>query len=298
MGAQNNRVLAFDADVSTCTMSCYFGEKYPDRFFNVGIAEANMVGLAAGAASCGYTCFLSTFAMFAAGRTYDQIRNTVAYPGLDVKIVGTHAGLTVGEDGATHQCLEDLALMRVIPGMAVVCPADGFETAEAVRALASMKGPAYLRLGRVALGTATGGGGYRFELGKAAKLREGGDATVIACGIMVGMALEAAVALSREGIEVRMLDMHTVKPLDREAILSAAGDTGAIVTAEEHNVLGGLGSAVAEVVSEIDHPVPVLKVGTMDTFGRSGNADALLKLYGLTPEHIVEKVRLAVSRRH
>ena len=297
VGEKNDKVLVFDADVSTCTMSCHFGENFPDRFFNVGIAEANMVGMAAGAASCGYTSFLSTFAMFAAGRCFDQIRNTLAYPGLNVKVVGTHAGLTVGEDGATHQCLEDIGIMRVIPGMTVVCPADGNETIEAVHALAEMKGPAYLRLGRMALETVTGAEGYKFELGKAAKLREGKDATVIATGIMVGMALEAAKKLEAEGISVRVLDMHTIKPLDKEAILAAAEETGAIVTAEEHNVLCGLGSAVAEVVSEMDKPVRVLKVGTEDTFGRSGNADALLEMYGLTSEAIVEKVRLAVSKK-
>ena len=297
IGAENDRILVFDADVSTCTMSCHFGEHYPERFFNVGIAEANMVGMAAGAAACGYTCFLSTFAMFAAGRCFDQIRNTLAYPGLNVKVVGTHAGLTVGEDGATHQCLEDIAIMRVIPGMTVVCPADGNETIAAVRALAEAKGPAYLRLGRMALETVTGGEGYRFELGKAAKLREGSDVTIIATGIMVGMALEAARKLEAEGVSARVLDMHTIKPLDREAILAAAAETGAIVTAEEHNVIGGLGSAVAEVVSAAETPVHVYKVGTQDEFGRSGNADILLGMYGLTGDAIAEKARLAVSRK-
>ena len=274
IGAENDKILVFDADVSTCTMSCHFGEHYPERFFNVGIAEANMVGMAAGAATCGYTCFLSTFAMFAAGRCFDQIRNTLAYPGLNVKVVGTHAGLTVGEDGATHQCLEDIAIMRVIPGMTVVCPADGNE-----------------------LETVTGGEGYKFELGKAAKLREGSDVTIIATGIMVGMALEAAKKLEAEGVSARVLDMHTIKPLDREAILAAAAETGAIVTAEEHNVIGGLGSAVAEVVSEAETPVHVYKIGTQDEFGRSGNADILLGMYGLTSDAIAEKARLAVSRK-
>lgn len=297
IGAKNDKVLVFDADVSKCTMSCYFGEAYPERFFNVGIAEANMVGMAAGAASCGYTCFLSTFAMFAAGRAYDQIRNSLGYTGLDVKVVGTHAGLTVGEDGATHQCLEDLALMRVIPGMTVICPSDGNETAAAVHALAKMKGPAYLRLGRMALETITEFDGYRFEIGKAVKMREGADATVIATGLMVGRALEAAKALEAEGIQVRVLNMHTIKPLDREAIEAAAAETGVIVTAEEHNVLGGLGSAVSEVVCEMDKPVPVYKIGTKDEFGRSGNADVLLKMYGLTSEAIADKVRAAVSAK-
>lgn len=296
LGATHPEVVVLDADVSTCTMSCKFGEKYPERFFNVGIAEANMVGMAAGLASCGHTAFLSTFAMFAAGRTYDQIRNTLAYPGLNVKVVGTHAGLTVGEDGATHQCLEDIGLMRVIPGMTVICPADGNETEEAVRALAEVKGSAYLRLGRAAVDTVTGGEGYHFEIGKAATMREGTDATIIACGIMVSMALQAAEKLAAEGKNVRVLNFHTIKPLDREAIVKAAAETGCIVTAEEHNVLGGLGAAVAEVVTE-EKPVPVLKVGTQDTFGHSGKGEELLVKYGLTVDAIVEKTRQAMKAK-
>ena len=296
VGQADPRVLVFDADVSTCTMSCHFGEHFPERFFNVGIAEANMVDMAAGAASCGYTCFVSTFAMFAAGRTFDQIRNTLAYPGLNVKVVGTHAGLTVGEDGATHQCLEDIAIMRVIPGMTVVCPADGNETIAAVHALAKTKKPAYLRLGRMALETVTDVPGYHFELGKAVTLREGTDAAIFATGIMVGMAVEAATALESEGLSVRVIDMHTIKPLDVDAVRAAARETGCIVTAEEHNIIGGLGSAVCEALSE--EPVPVYRLGTNDTFGRSGNADALLKIYGLTSEAIAAKVRTAVANKH
>lgn len=296
LGGQNDKILVFDADVSTCTMTCFFGRKYPERFFNCGIQEANMVGMAAGASTCGYTSFLAAFSMFAAGRCYDQVRNSIAYPGLNVKVVGTHAGLSVGEDGATHQCIEDISLMRTIPGMTVICPADGYETAQAVFALAEHKGPAYLRLGRAAIDQVTGGDGYKFEIGKAVKLREGTDATVIACGITVGMAVEAAKALEAEGISVRVLDMHTIKPLDKEAVTAAAKDTGVIITAEEHNVMGGLGSAVAEVVTELDKPVRVLKVGVQDTFGRSGNADTLLKLYGVSAEAIAEKVRLALGK--
>ena len=296
LGAQNDKILVFDADVSTCTMTCYFGEHYPERFFNCGIQEANMVGMAAGASTCGYTSFLATFSMFAAGRCYDQIRNTLAYPGLNVKVVGTHAGLSVGEDGATHQCIEDLSLMRTIPGMTVICPADGYETEQAVFALAELKGPAYLRLGRAAIDQVTGGEGYKFEIGKAAKLREGKDATIIACGITVPMAIEAAKALEAEGIDVRVLDMHTIKPLDKEAVIAAAKDTGLIVTAEEHNVIGGLGSAVSEVVTEMDKPVRVLKVGVQDSFGRSGNAEALLKLYGITADDIADKVKKGLGK--
>ena len=296
VGAKNDKIIVFDADVSTCTMTCYFGEKFPDRFFNCGIQENNMVGMAAGASTCGYSPFLATFSMFAAGRCYDQIRNTLAYPGLNVKVIGTHAGLTVGEDGATHQCIEDLALMRAIPGMTVICPADGNEAAQAVYALAEMKGPAYMRLGRMPVGQVTGGEGYKFEIGKAAKLREGTDATIIAIGLTVELAVEAAKTLEAEGISVRVLDMHTIKPIDKEAIYAAAKDTGVIITAEEHNVMGGLGSAVSEVVCEMEKPVRVVKLGVEDSFGRSGNADAVLELYGITAANIADKVRKALGK--
>lgn len=288
------RIVALDADVSTCTMSCMFGEKYPDRFYNVGIAESNMVGIAAGMATTGLIPFVHSFAMFTAGRTYDQIRNSVAYPGLNVKVVGTHAGLTVGEDGATHQCLEDIGLMRVIPGMVVICPCDGNETREAVRAIAEYEGPCYLRLGRLAVESVTDRPGYRFEIGKAATLKEGTNATVIATGLMVQVALKAAEELEKENISVRVLDMHTIKPLDKAAVLKAVRETGVIVTAEEHNVLCGLGSAVSEIISEED-PVPVLKVGTMDTFGKSGNPMALMERYGLTKENVIKKVKKGIE---
>lgn len=295
-GAENSKIVVLDADVSTCTMSCIFGRKFPDRFFNVGIAEANMVGIAAGMAACGLKPFVNTFAMFMAGRTFDQIRNQVAYPGLDVKIVGTHAGLTVGEDGATHQCLEDMALMRSIPGMTVICPADGNETREAVRAIVNYNGPVYLRLGRMALETVTDMPGYSFEIGKAVEMRKGSDVTIMSTGIMTAKALKAAQELAKEGIEARVLNFHTIKPIDREAIIKAAKETGAIVTAEEHNVLGGLGGAVSEVITE-NVPVPVMKVGTKDSFGRSGNADKLLEIYGLTSENIAENARLAIKAK-
>ena len=292
----NPKVVALDADVSTCTMSCMFGKEYPERFYNAGIAEANMVDVAAGMAACGLIPFVHSFAMFAAGRTFDQIRNTLAYPRLNVKVVGTHAGLTVGEDGATHQCLEDMGILRTIPGLTVICPADGNETRAAVRRIVDADGPTYLRLGRMATDTVTDIPGYRFEIGKAVTLRDGKDVTIVACGVMVAMAMEAARRLSAMGVEARVLDMHTIKPIDREAILAAAGETGAIVTAEEHNVLGGLGGAVSEVVTETI-PVPVIKVGTKDTFGRSGDAQKLLEFYGLTPEGIIQAAKGAISAK-
>ncbi len=294
IGALNSKIIVLDTDVSTCTMSCIFGKKYPDRFHNCGIAEANMVGMAAGMTTTGYIPFVHAFAMFCAGRTYEQIRNSVAYPNLNVKVVGTHAGLTVGEDGATHQCLEDLALMRVIPNMTVICPADGNETRQAVKAIAELVGPVYLRLGRLSVDTITDYDGYQFSIGKAVQLKNGYDATIIAIGCMVQKALEAANELEKENIHVRVLDMHTIKPIDKDAILAAASETGAIVTAEEHNVLGGLGSAVSEVITE-NQLVPVLKVGTNDTFGRSGNAELLLTKYGLSTEEIMNKVKEAIA---
>jgi transketolase len=297
IGGGNKQIVALDADVSTCTMSCIFGEKYPERFFNVGIAEANMTGMAAGMSTAGLIPFLHGFAMFTAGRTFDQIRNTLAYPKLNVKVVGTHAGLTVGEDGATHECLEDIGLMRIIPNMTVVCPCDGNETRAAVQAIAEYRGPVYLRLGRLALETVTDRDFYKFTLGKSVQMRDGKDATIIATGMMVQTALGAAELLAGEGIQVRVLDMHTIKPLDSEAILKAARETGAIVTAEEHNILGGLGGAVSEVAGE-EAPVPVLRVGTEDTFGRSGNAEKLLAFYGLTKENIAAKTKKAIALKN
>ena len=296
LGSRNDKVVALDADVSTCTMSCFFGDKHGKRFINVGIAEANMIGMAAGMATLGLIPFVHSFAMFTAGRGFDQIRNSIAYPGLNVKVVGTHAGLTIGEDGATHQCLEDIGLMRTIPGMTIVCPADGNETLEAVKAIADYKGPVYLRIGRMEVKTVTERPGYRFELGKAALLREGGDAAIIAVGMMVQLALDAAEALAAEGINVRVLDMHTIKPLDTAAVLAAAKETGAIVTAEEHNIMCGLGGAVAEYLAE-NHPIPVQRVGVADTFGKSGAPGALLEKFGLTSAAIVAKVKRAVAMK-
>ena len=293
----NPAVVAVEADLSTCTMSCTFQEKYPQRHFNVGIAEANMIDIAAGLATTGKIAFCHSFAMFTAGRGYDQIRNSVAYPHLNVKVIGSHAGLTVGEDGATHQCIEDLSLMRTIPGMVVLAPCDGNETREAVRAMIDYVGPVFMRTGRTALENVTSDcPGYRFEIGKGVTLREGADVTLIACGLMVQESLKAAQMLATEGISARVVDMHTIKPIDEEAIVKASIETGAIVTAEEHNVIGGLGSAVAEVLTA-KCLAPLERVGVEDCFGRSGEACALLKRYGLTAEHVVEKARRAIARK-
>jgi len=261
----------------------------------MGIAEANMVGVAAGLATCGKKPFASSFAMFAAGRAFEQIRNSVAYPGLNVVVVGSHGGLSVGEDGATHQCCEDMAIMRAIPGMTVVNPCDGPEMRAAVKALLEQDGPAYLRMCRLAVESVTDETpGYEFQLGKGATLREGTDVTVVATGLMVQRAMKAAEMLSAEGVSVRVLDFHTIKPLDTELLEKAAKETGAIVTTEEHSVIGGLGSAVAEFVAE-HCPVPVVRHGVNDQFGRSGKAEEVLTAYGLTAEGIAEKIRLAVS---
>ena len=288
----DERIVALDADLSTCTMSCYFGEKYPNRFFNIGIAEANMIDMAAGFATTGKIAFCHSFAMFTAGRGYDQVRNSVAYPHLNVKVIGSHAGLTVGEDGATHQCIEDLSLMRTIPGMVVLCPCDANEAREAVKAMIAYDGPCFMRTGRTALETVTDGfSNYKFEIGKGVTLVEGSDVTIIATGLMKAVEL-----LKAEGISARLIDMHTIKPLDRELVIKAAKETGAIVTAEEHNIIGGLGSAVCEAICD-ECPIPVVRVGVQDEFGRSGEAGALLKLYGLTPENVAEKAKLAISRK-
>lgn len=288
-------IVVFDADLSICTMTCGFAEKYPERFFNSGIAEANMTGMSAGMAATGKTVFCNSFAMFSAGRAYDQVRNSICYPHLNVKVVGTHAGLSVGEDGATHQCVEDLSLMRTIPGMTVVCPCDANETKAAVKAIAAYKGPCYLRLGRAAVENVTDSvPGYSFKLGKGSLLKDGSDVTVIATGLMVQVALEAEKKLEQLGINARIIDMHTIKPIDRNIIIKAARETGAIVTAEEHNIIGGLGAAVSETVCE-SYPVPVVKLGVNDVFGHSGTVEALMEKYGLTSDNVVEKVKTAVS---
>nr|MBQ4320169.1 transketolase family protein [Clostridia bacterium] len=290
-------IVCLEADLAGATMSKIFLEAHPDRFFNMGIAECDMQGVAAGMATCGLKPFTSTFAMFAAGRSWEQVRNSIAYPGLNVKVVGSHGGLSVGEDGATHQCIEDFALMRVIPGMVVLCPCDGYEMDQAVEALINYDGPAYMRLGRAPAEIVTDSiEGYKFELGKGAQLREGTDVTIIANGIMVQMALKAYEMLAAEGISARIIDMHTIKPLDEEIVLKAAKETGAIVVAEEHNVIGGLGAAVCEYLSET-YPTPVVKHGVNDEFGRSGKAAAVLEAYGLTAEVMVEKAKKAIAMK-
>ena len=297
LGAERPDLVVLDADLSGSTMTKDFARAYPDRFFNMGIAEADMMGVAAGLAACGKTAFASSFAMFAAGRAFEQVRNSIAYPHLNVKVVGSNGGLSVGEDGATHQCCEDLALMRAIPGMVVCCPCDGNEMRAAVRALADYRGPVYLRLGRSAVEDLTSGlPGYAFRLGEGVTLREGTDVTVIAVGLMVQEAMKAAETLAGEGVSVRVLDMHTVKPLDEALVLKAAKETGCIVTTEEHSIIGGLGSAVAEYLSGTC-PVPVVRHGVEDVFGRSGKAGEVLAAYGLTAQGIVEKVRAALEQK-
>ncbi len=290
-------LVVLDADLSGSTMSKGFATAHPDRFFNMGIAEANMTVVAAGLAACGKKPFTNTFAMFAAGRAFEQVRNSIAYPRLNVKVVGSHGGVSVGEDGATHQCCEDYAVMRVIPNMLVVSPCDGPEMRHAVKALLDYDGPAYMRLGRLAVESVTGSiPGYTFELGKGITLRDGGDVTIVAVGMMVQMALKAAEILAAEGICARVIDMHTIKPLDGELLKKAAEETGAVVTTEEHNVIGGLGAAVAEYLSE-HCPVPVIRHGVEDVFGRSGKAQQVLEYFGLTPEGIAAKAREALKRK-
>ncbi len=290
-------LVVFDADLANATMTKGFAAKYPERFFDMGIAECNMTGVAAGMAACGFKPFTNTFAIFASGRAWEQVRNSIAYPELNVKVVGSHGGLSVGEDGATHQGIEDFALMRAIPNMKVLCPCDGHEMKLAVEALLNYEGPAYLRLGRSAVETVTDEiEGCKFELDKAATLADGTDVTVIATGIMVQMALEARKMMAEEGVSVRVIDMHTIKPLDGEAIAKAAKETGCIVTTEEHNIIGGLGGAVAEFLSE-NCPTPMVRHGVNDEFGRSGTANAVLAAYDLTAEGICKKIREALKKK-
>lgn len=295
LAEQYPELVVLDADLSSATMTKSFAAKYPERFFDMGIAEADMMGFAAGLAACGKKPFANSFAMFTAGRAWEQVRNSIAYPHLNVKCVGSHGGLSVGEDGATHQCVEDLALMSAIPGMVVVNPCDGPEMRKAVKALLDYEGPAYLRLGRMAVESITDETpGYEFTLGKAALLRDGSDVTLAATGLMVQRALAAADILAAKGLSARVLDIHTIKPLDTEAILAAARDTGCIVTSEEHSIIGGLGSAVAAVCAE-NCPVPVVRHGVMDEFGRSGKALEVLEHYGLTAEVMAEKAERAIA---
>ena len=290
----NENVVVLDADLSKSTKTADFKAVAPERFINMGIAEANMMGVAAGLSTCGKVPYVSTFAMFAAGRAFEQIRNSICYPNLDVKVCATHAGLTVGEDGATHQSVEDISLMRSIPNMTVINPADAVETEAAILAIADYKGPCYVRLGRLAVNTINDEKNYKFEIGKGVTLEDGNDVTIVATGMMVDLALQAKNDLSKEGISARVINIHTIKPIDKELLVKAAKETGAIVTAEEHSVIGGLGSAVSEVITE-EVPVPVLKVGIKDTFGESGKPGELLEKYGLTTQAIVEHSKKAIS---
>ena len=293
LGEKYNFVV-LDADLAAATKTGVFKKKYPERFFDCGIAEGNMMTVAAGIAAAGTTVFASTFAMFAAGRAFEQIRNSIGYPHLNVKIGATHAGITVGEDGATHQCLEDIATMRSIPGMVVINPADAVEARAAVEWAINYNGPVYLRFGRLAVPVVFDKENYKFEMGKGMTLADGKDVTIVASGITVDMALAARELLKADGIDARVINIHTIKPIDREIIIKAAKETGAIVTAEEHNVIGGLGSAVAEVVCE-SVPVPVVRLGVNDSFGRSGKVPDLLALYGLTPENLAAKAKEAIA---
>lgn len=290
----NENVVVLDADLSKSTKTADFKAVAPERFFNMGIAEGNMMGVAAGLSTCGKVPFVSTFAMFAAGRAFEQIRNSICYPKLNVKVCATHAGLTVGEDGASHQAIEDISLMRSVPNMVVINPADDIETEAAIKAVAEMEGPCYVRLGRMAVSRVNDESNYNFVIGKGITLAEGNDVAIIATGIMVEAALEAKEELAKEGINARVINIHTIKPIDEELIIKAAKETGVIVTAEEHSVIGGLGSAVAEVVSE-NCPVPVLRVGVKDTFGESGKPNELLEKYGLTSNDMVNKVKEVIK---
>jgi transketolase len=289
-------IVVLDADLSKSTKTETFKKKFPERFINMGIAEGNMMSTAAGIASCGKVVFASSFAMFAAGRAFEQVRNSIGYPNLNVKIGATHAGISVGEDGASHQCLEDIGIMRTIPNMVVINPADAVEARAAVEAAIKHYGPVYLRFGRLAVPVIFDQSTYKFELGKGVQLEEGKDVTIIATGLMVPEALEARKILDEEGISARVVNIHTIKPIDADIIVKAARETGAIVTAEEHNIIGGLGSAVAEVLSE-NYPVPLKRVGVEDKFGRSGKPEPLLEMYGLTAKNIVSKVKEVIKMK-
>ena len=293
LGEKNEKLLVLDADLAAATKTGLFKKAFPDRFIDCGIAEANMIGVAAGLSTAGYTVFASSFAMFAAGRAFEQIRNTLAYPHLNVKIGATHAGVSVGEDGASHQCCEDIGLMRTIPGMTILNPADDVEARLAVFAAAETQGPVYLRFGRLAVPRVFDDN-YQFEIGKGVYLREGTDVTIVATGLLVERAIAAVELLKAEGVSAALINMATIKPIDREILLDAARKTGCIVTAEEHNVIGGLGSAVCETLCEAC-PVPVLRVGVEDVFGRSGPALELLDLYGLNAANIAAKAKQAIE---
>ena len=289
LGEENERIVVLDADLSAATKTSIFAKKFPDRFFDMGIAEANMMGVAAGMASCGKIPFVSTFAAFAAGRAYDQIRSSICYPNLNVKICATHAGITVGEDGATHQMLEDLALMRAIPNMTVISPSDDVETKFLIEEIAKVEGPVYVRLARLA----TPGiyeENQKFEIGKAIQIGDGTDATVFATGVVVAEALKAKEVLEKEGIHIRVIDMHTIKPIDKEMVIKSAKETKKLISIEDHSIIGGLGSAIAEVLTE-EYPSKLIRLGIKDTFGKSGNAVELMKYFGLTSEGIIQAIK-------
>ena len=290
LGTEHDNVVVLDADLAAATKTGVFKKAHPDRFIDCGIAESNMIGVAAGLATTGKVPFASSFAMFAAGRAFEQVRNSVGYPHLNVKIGATHAGISVGEDGATHQCNEDIALMRTIPGMVVINPADDVEARAAVRAAYEHQGPVYLRFGRLAVPVINDRPDYKFELGKGVVLREGKDLTIIATGLPVSNCLEAAEKLAADGIDAKVINIHTIKPLDEELVVAAAKETGKVVTVEEHSVIGGLGSAVCDVVAE-KAPAKVMKIGVNDTFGESGPAVELIKKYGLDADSIYAKVK-------
>lgn len=294
LAEEYENLVVLDADLAAATKTSIFKKAYPERFFDCGIAEANMMGVAAGLASCGKIPFASTFAMFAAGRAYEIVRNSIGYPHLNVKIGATHAGISVGEDGATHQCNEDIALMRTIPGMTIINPCDDVEAREAVRCAIEFNGPVYMRFGRLAVPVINDRETYKFELGKGVVMKDGSDVTIIATGLMVNEALEASKVLETEGISARVVNIHTIKPLDNELICRCAKETGVIVTTEEHSVIGGLGSAVAEAVTECC-PVPVVKIGVNDVYGYSGPAVDLLKDFGLSAENIIKTTKGALK---
>ncbi|WP_028505620.1 transketolase family protein [Ruminococcus sp. FC2018] len=296
LGDKYDNLYVFDADLAAATKTCIFQKKFPDRFFDCGIAEANMMGVAAGMAATGKIPFVSSFAMFAAGRAFEQVRNSIGYPHLNVKIGATHAGISVGEDGATHQCNEDIALMRTIPGMVIINPADDIEAKAAVKAAVEYVGPVYMRLGRLAVPVFNDPENYSFEIGKGIKLRDGKDITIVATGLMVYEAVQAAKALAEEGIEATVINIHTIKPIDKDIIIRSAKNTGLVLTVEEHSVIGGLGEAVCDVLCE-NYPTKVIKIGVNDEFGYSGPAVDLLKKFGLSAENIAKTAKEAVNNK-
>lgn len=296
LGDKYENLYVFDADLAAATKTGIFKKKFPDRFFDCGIAESNMMGVAAGMAATGKIPFVSTFAMFAAGRAFEQVRNSIGYPHLNVKIGATHAGISVGEDGATHQCNEDIALMRTIPGMTVIIPADDVEAKAAVEAAINYEGPVYMRFGRLAVPVFNDPETYKFEIGKGIKLRDGKDITIVATGLMVYEAIEAAKALEQDGIQATVINIHTIKPIDKDIIIQAAKNTDLVLTVEEHSVIGGLGEAVCDVLCE-NYPTKVVKIGVNDVFGHSGPAVDLLKQFGLSAENIVKTAKEAVKAK-